>query len=279
VGESVARILRERILAGAFPDGLLPKQEKLVEEFGVSAPSLREAFRVLEAEGLITVRRGNMGGAIVHVPDVSDTAYALGLALQSERVTLSDVSEALWALEPMAAAKCAAREDRHTEVIPVLTRLTDELEVNVDDDWEEAAQHFHEAMIDLCGNATIRVVINSVFALWNQQQQEWTSSHRGEAYVPEAGRRRTIAAHRKIIKLIEDGAVGQAERVERSHLKDMHSFLLSKPDVSVSVTSPPSPLTPFERPGSAPLHSGTGRAPLARANGKASASKARSRAK
>jgi GntR family transcriptional repressor for pyruvate dehydrogenase complex len=239
VGESVARILRERILRGEFEDSLLPKQEILVEEFGVSAPSIREAFRVLEAEGLITVRRGNMGGAVVHIPDVSDTAYSLGLALQSEGVTLLDVSEALWALEPMAAAYCASRPDRAKAVIPKLERLVDENEAGLDEEgFANGAQQFHDKMAELCGNTTIRVVINSVFALWNTQQQEWTESH-DEDYPSLAKRRKTIASHRKIIRLIASGSAAAAERAERSHIRELHQVLLSKPDITVSVTSGP----------------------------------------
>ena len=38
-------------------------------QFGVSRPTLREAFRILEAEALISVRRGSRGGARVVAPD------------------------------------------------------------------------------------------------------------------------------------------------------------------------------------------------------------------
>src|ERR1700676_1127610 len=83
IGESVARELRERILSGDYVD-TLPKQEPLMADFNVSAPSIREAFRVLESEGLIVVRRGNVGGATIRLPSVDDTAYQLGLALQAK---------------------------------------------------------------------------------------------------------------------------------------------------------------------------------------------------
>ena len=70
IAETVAAELRSRILVGDGPhDYRLPTQEQLVKEFGVSYPSIREAIRILETEGLVTVRRGNVGGAEVHRPD------------------------------------------------------------------------------------------------------------------------------------------------------------------------------------------------------------------
>ena len=48
IAETVATDLRERILGGRLADNLLPKQEELIAEFGVSAPSIREALRILE---------------------------------------------------------------------------------------------------------------------------------------------------------------------------------------------------------------------------------------
>src|SRR5258707_617511 len=80
--ELVADALRDRITGGDLRDGdLLPKQEELLAEFRVSKPSLREALRILETEGLITVRRGNVGGAVVHLPDSDDAGYMIGLIL------------------------------------------------------------------------------------------------------------------------------------------------------------------------------------------------------
>ena len=45
----------------------------------MSPPSIREALRVLDTEGLVTVQRGNVGGAIVRAPQAGEVAYMLGL--------------------------------------------------------------------------------------------------------------------------------------------------------------------------------------------------------
>ena len=121
VAEIVASRLRDDILSGRLKEGdVLPSQETLLAEFGVSPPALREAIHILETDGLISVRRGNVGGAVVHLPSAERTAHMISMVLQSRAATPADVSGALMHLEPICAGMCAAREDRLTEVVPYL---------------------------------------------------------------------------------------------------------------------------------------------------------------
>ena len=99
---------------------MLPSQESLFQQFGVSPPALREAIHILETDGLISVRRGNVGGAVVHLPSAVRTAHMISMVLQTRAPTPADVSEALLHLEPICAGMCASREDRMTEVVPYL---------------------------------------------------------------------------------------------------------------------------------------------------------------
>jgi DNA-binding FadR family transcriptional regulator len=62
--ELIASYIRGQIVRGDLKTGdALPSETVLMEMFGVSRPTLREAFRILEAESLISVRRGARGGA------------------------------------------------------------------------------------------------------------------------------------------------------------------------------------------------------------------------
>ena len=99
-GEMVAAQLRRQIVLGELKEGdQLPPESVLMEQFGVSRPTLREAFRILEAEGAIAVRRGVRGGARVQVPGISVAARHIGLLLQYRGALLSDVYEARAVLE------------------------------------------------------------------------------------------------------------------------------------------------------------------------------------
>ena len=114
LADMVASVLRERIVDGKLANGdLLPKQDELLEEFRISRPSLREALRILESEGLLTVRRGNVGGSVVEAPTADTSAYMFGLVLQSRRGTVADLAgrDAVGPGDLEPAARVARRGD------------------------------------------------------------------------------------------------------------------------------------------------------------------------
>lgn len=55
---SIVDTLRERIAAGAFPDGKLPSTKELREEFQASYGSVRSAILILKTLGIVEGRQG-----------------------------------------------------------------------------------------------------------------------------------------------------------------------------------------------------------------------------
>ena len=110
--QQIADEIRAAIVAGDLSEGdSLGHEPDLVQRFGVSRPSLREALRILEAEGLITVVRGVFGGVIVHEPDERLTARTAALVLQARNVPVADVHAARSIIEPAAARLVAEIDD------------------------------------------------------------------------------------------------------------------------------------------------------------------------
>lgn len=231
LAELIAGVLRERIMRGEYRDGTyLPKQEELLEEFSVSKPSVREALRVLETEGLIRVRRGNQGGAVVHQPQSHDAAYMMGLVLQSRRVGLADVGTALLCLEPACAALCAERTDRD-QVAEQLQGLQDRSVAAIDDDIEfvENMRRFHEVLVEACGNETMKVVVGALEALWSVREQAWARSASASGDYPgREMRERGLRAHERIIALIAGGDSDAVFRACDGHLRAAQ--LYARPD-------------------------------------------------
>src|SRR5262249_11992821 len=93
--ELIASYIRGQIVRGDLKTGdALPSETVLMEMFGVSRPTLREAFRILEAESLISVRRGARGGARVVSPDIAVAARYVGLLLPTSGTAIAGVFEA-----------------------------------------------------------------------------------------------------------------------------------------------------------------------------------------
>jgi GntR family transcriptional regulator, transcriptional repressor for pyruvate dehydrogenase complex len=231
VAEMVADILRARIVDGQLGDGdLLPKQDDLLDEFRVSRPSIREAMRILETEGLISVRRGNIGGAEVHAPKASNAAYMLGLVMQSHHVDLADLAEALRILEPDCAALCAARDDRAKAVVPRLRELNDQAEAQLDDgpEFTRLARQFHDEMVESCGNTTMILLVGTLETLWSSLESQWAETIDAEGHYPEVKLRKLVLrAHARLTDAIDAGNRELAHRSARKHLDESQRYVLA----------------------------------------------------
>lgn len=237
LAEMVAGALRDQIVSGQLADGdSLPGLDQLVAEFAVSPPSLREALRILENEGLITVRRGNVGGAVVHRPTADTAAYMFGLVLQAEQVPVSDLAQALGHLETLCVRLCATRRDRRRAVVPELRRAHQASEAVVGDAvaFEGACQRFHDALVNLCGNRSVVLVVGALEGLWRAQQEGWAHrvSQLHEYPEPEL-RAAGLEAHGAIFQAIEQGHAEEAEEVARAHLA--HPRIRGVPDTQAVV--------------------------------------------
>jgi GntR family transcriptional repressor for pyruvate dehydrogenase complex len=215
VAEIVAARLREEILSGRLKQGdVLPSQESLFQEFGISPPALREAIHILETDGLISVRRGNVGGAVVHLPSAARTAHMISMVLQTRASTPADVSEALLHLEPICAGMCASREDRMTEVVPHLQAEID-LQTEQFDDlsrYVPNARRFHEDLVSRCGNEPMILLIGSLEMIWSAHESSVWSD------VNHKTMRAALRDHQRLVDAIRDGNTTRAVRLAQDHL-------------------------------------------------------------
>jgi DNA-binding FadR family transcriptional regulator len=229
IAEMVADDLRAQILNGELAEGaMLPRQEDLVKEFGISLPSLREALRILETEGLISVRRGN-AGAVVHRPSAQSAAFMLGVVLRSHNVVVSDLAAALQVVEPACAALCA-QHPAHTQIAERLRELTDTAAQHVNDGegFTLSAREFHDELARSCGIETLRQVIGTLESLWSDYEAYWARENSRKGSYPSAEDcKLVLKAHRAVTKAIADGNHQAAERAAKHHLKESQKVLLA----------------------------------------------------
>jgi DNA-binding FadR family transcriptional regulator len=108
VADQIVDDLRAQILSGALPDGArLPSERELAAQYDVSAPTVREAVRVLTAMGLLSTRNGSR----TTVTASGDTLLAMSIAsvVQFEKATAPDVFGLLGALNAYAVEQAVER--------------------------------------------------------------------------------------------------------------------------------------------------------------------------
>lgn len=222
--ELVAGHIRRRIVRGELAeDQALPPETALMEEFEISRPTLREAFRILESEGLITIRRGSRGGARVQVPTTEVAARYAGLVLQHREATLADVLEARVIVEAPAAGIVARRRDHAGSARQLRAWLEETGEYADDPDTFSARFHeFNRLLVRLTRNETLILLTVMLEAISDAAQQSYLQTpHETDEIL---GRRVTRTRHR-LVDLIEAGDAEGAEDLWRRHLTDAGKLL------------------------------------------------------
>jgi DNA-binding FadR family transcriptional regulator len=224
--QQVADELRALIISGELSEGdSLGREPDLVERFGVSRPSLREALRILESEGLISVLRGVHGGVVVHEPDERMTARSAAVVLAARNVPLADVYEARSILEPVAARTIAGLRNR-AKVVRELQQFLDGQRRSIEDPREFGAANaaFHERLVALAGNETLTIVaemLNEIVV-----RAVTAVSRDGDPAGSLSMRRRGIRSQERLLELIEAGDGEAAEEHWRSHMRVVGKVML-----------------------------------------------------
>lgn len=230
--ELVAAGLRRQIIRGEVAEGvMLPPESDLMARFGVSRPTLREAFRVLESEGLITMRRGARGGARVQLPVREVAARYAAFTLEYRGVTIRDVYDARTALEIPSVGKLAL--DRTDADLAVLDAALSAQEAAAQDPRELTRLHgdFHPLLVRLAGNQTLTLLNEMLHEIVEVAN---TSLKPGSAADLARARVSTSKAHRRLVEHIAARDQRRAEDLWRRHLREAGGYLLGDDVVSTA---------------------------------------------
>jgi DNA-binding FadR family transcriptional regulator len=229
--EVVADHIRKRIIRGELNEGdFLPPEAQVTATLGISRPTLREAFRILETEGLISVLRGSRSGARVHKPRVEGAARYAGFVLQAQGTTVADIYEARLAIEPYIARRLA--ETRPAGATEKLRAEVQRLRLMVEEaryvDFMIALVDFHRLLVELSGAQTLLFLTRMLQEILARYQVRYFEMHR---LPDEEQRRRALWGLRsfdKLIELIDAGRGDTAEAHWRLHIVNANASWVPK---------------------------------------------------
>jgi GntR family transcriptional regulator, galactonate operon transcriptional repressor len=198
VHSGVVRDLALRILGGAFKPGeILPTEQVLQEEFGISRSALREAMRVLSAKGLVAVRP--RVGTAVRDKDAWNRLDAdvleWSLAIAPDLDFVRSLMEARQLFEP-AAAEFAARRATAQDVARIEAGyfgMRDSLPHDIAGCCE-ADVAFHAAVMQASHNAVLRQLVGTIGAALGNLFRLTTTNG--------ASHERTLSAHERVLDCI-----------------------------------------------------------------------------
>ncbi len=163
ISQNIVEQIRGAILAGELKIGdQLPSEKDFAKHFNVSKSSLREAYRVLEAYGLLEIRQGMSGGAFIKEVDFSTVKDSLANYFFFQNPGLRDYTQIRTFIEPQVVEICA--EKITSEDIEYLENniLAMEQEPDGETFISDLDIAFHKKLVDIAENKIISLIVEIV---------------------------------------------------------------------------------------------------------------------
>ena len=210
----IAQMIKEENLpAGAK----LPSEMSLCATLQVGRGTVREAFRLLQAKGIVEIRPGR--GAFVADNPVGADLDAVHWLVQNVD-TLRNALDVRMALEPMAARLTAL--ECSPEGREALERIHRDF-LQAVNDWDarrigQLDEQFHTTIVSCCGNPLMQEIYTRTC--------EGMKIFRSKTFQVEQNVRNAVMPHSNIFNAIMMGDADQAEWAMRTHLEKAKEDLI-----------------------------------------------------
>jgi len=223
--ELVCNQLRKRILFGdILPGNRLPAVPELSSEFGVSPATIREALRVLEAEGLIITRHGAGTFVVEHeINNIPIGQYLEWLSQNEQKIAqITIVREYIEGLTTRLCAATATDEDIQALSDNLVSQesLVDLLKdpkknshldpISVSEEIDRLAYQFHLRIAQACGNEFAGEIAKQILMFIFETGTPYLYANRHPCH--------SVKEHHEILKYIREHDPSPAEKAMRSHI-------------------------------------------------------------
>jgi GntR family transcriptional repressor for pyruvate dehydrogenase complex len=225
VAEVIAReILSEITAQNLQPGAKLGAESEMLERYDIGRSSLREALRILEVYGVITIKPGPGGGPVVRRLNSRDFAHLMTFYLHTQDITFGQIYSSLSVLESMLARRAALEQppEQMARIRDAMTGSTG----NVDDSrrFGSEMRSFHAAIVADPASPLLAMTV-SAFG-------EAIALRIGDAIALDEAKE-LLHDHEQIARAILDGDADLAERLAYEHrVANLALFERALPGVS-----------------------------------------------
>jgi DNA-binding GntR family transcriptional regulator len=201
----VARHLREQIISGALASGARVNETHITRALQLSRSPVREALRILEAEGLVTLEPHR--GAHVRTLSDHELREIFDVRMMFETHALRAVERCLTA-EALVPLQAAAADARAALAAGAMER------------WHQASLRLHDGLVALAGNGHLRRLYEDLKVSLRRYQVSLI----GLPQQPQRSQRE----HETILAALETGDVDGAVAEVRAHITSLKEALLKR---------------------------------------------------
>jgi DNA-binding FadR family transcriptional regulator len=226
--EVVSEQIQDAIFSGKLSPGeKLPAERELIKEFDISRRTLREALRVLELKGLIEIKTGTKGGAVVRVPNTEQMSDSLATLIRYEKASLLDLTEFRMDLEGAVAGRAAEKVTKAD--VQRLNRLLAEAENLLSSDhfnWKafmDVDRRTHQAVATIARNPIHEFVLHSIHENIHPYYENYLPNNR---LVSQQNYDDLV----QLVTAIAGKKRDEAERIAREHIQHGWDYMESQKD-------------------------------------------------
>ena len=221
--QDVVEQIQETILSGKLKPGeMLPAERELKEVLQVSRGTLREALRVLEQKGLIEIKLGVGGGAVVQDMSYDQMNESLALLIRYQKVSLQHLSEFRVGVEGRVTALAAARATP-ADVIRLKSMLEQAREFvekgsAFQKEFVEVDKQIHLALAEITGNPVYISLHHTVHDNIDQYYESFLSMKQREL-------EENFTDLGSIVDAVEKKDVEQARQLAEAHVLRFNHYM------------------------------------------------------
>lgn len=199
----------------------LYSEQELTKMLNVSRPTLREALRVLEFLGIVSVspRRGIR----INKPESTDSYMPLIYVLMFEKTEEIELFELRRSIQISMAERAA--QNRSTEDLRILEEIVMKNKESINASHEEFARldyDFHQQVVKCSGNAMCYKLMETLNILMKKQMMDIIYN------LPVEKRKDTVDYHAKVYESIRDKKPFDAMKYMYEHMERPYNFYKAK---------------------------------------------------
>ena len=224
--QDVVEQIQETILSGKLTPGeMLPPERELKEMLQVSRGTLREALRVLEHKGLIEIKLGVGGGAVVQDVSYDQVTESLALLIRYQKVSLQHLTEFRVGVEGRVTALAAQRATaadimRLKSMLAEARRFADQGSA-YQNEFVEVDKRIHLTLAEMTGNPVYISLHRTVHDNIDQYYESFLSMQQREL---EAN----LDDLDQIVAAVASGDTDEARRLAEAHVLRFNHYMESR---------------------------------------------------